>query len=113
MGMFRDLRDGFRNAGAAMEGAASYTAGVGSLDPAAYSGMVPGTATVVGIADTGMVVAESPVLELELDVAVPGRPPYRAKHRQVVAHAARGRFQPGSVLSVRVSLQDPNQLMLG
>ncbi len=54
----------------------------------------------------------SPVLELELTVSIAGRAPYKAKHRQVASPATSARFQPGSVVSVRVSAQDPNQLML-
>jgi hypothetical protein len=109
--MFRDLKEGLDNAGMAWGQAQAFQARVG--DPAAYSGMVSGTAIVDGLADTGAVVNNSPVLELSLTVTVPGREPYKVAHRQLVSHVDLARFQPGSILSVRVSAQDPNQVMLG
>ena len=89
----------------------------GMADPAAaaatYGSGLAGTATINAVSDTGMFVNQAPVLELDLTVAVPGREPYKTKHRQLVSHAALARFQPGNVISVRVSPQDPNALMLG
>ena len=111
MGMFKDLKQGLQAAGAGMEQvqALQQQAAAGG----AHTGVVPGTATVDGVADTGMVVNGSPVLELGLTVSVPGRAPYAVKHRQVVPPVDRARFQPGSMLSGRVSTHDPNQVMLG
>jgi archaellum component FlaG (FlaF/FlaG flagellin family) len=110
--MFRDLKDGLSMAGDAWGSAQAFQNSV-VTDPAAYSGMVAGTATVDGLAETGTVVEGSPVLELDLTVVIAGRAPYKVKHRQLVPPGAGARFQPGSVLSVRVSAQDPNQVMLG
>jgi hypothetical protein len=60
-----------------------------------------------------MFVNQAPVLELSMTVTIPGREPYPVKHRQLVSHAALARFQPGSVLPVKVSPQDNDQLMIG
>ncbi len=111
MGMFRDLREGVQSANEAMSQAAALQQQ--AMQGAAWNGAVPGTATVVGVTDTGTSVNGEPVLELDLAVSIPGRETYRTKHRQVVGHAALGRFQPGCELSVRASAHDPNQVMLG
>ncbi len=139
MGMFRDMKESFqvlrsdelkdlkRKADAQprpsmMEGirAANEAMDVaqqsGMMNPggaAAFSGQVSGTGIIDAVADTGMFVNEAPVLELSMTVTVPGRPPYPVKHRQLVSHAALARFQPGAVMPVKVSQQDPNQLMIG
>jgi len=140
MGMFRDMKESFqvlrsdelkelkRKADAQprpsmMEGiraaneAMDAVQASGMMNPggsaALYSGGIAGSATIDSLADTGMFVNEAPVLELTMTVTIPGRPPYPVKHRQLVSHAALGRFQPGSVLPVKVSPQDPNQLMIG
>lgn len=114
------MMEGIRAANEAMDQAQAMqadAAGVGMADPGAaaalYSGGIAGTATIDSVADTGMFVNEAPVLELTMTVAIPGREPYQVKHRQLVSHAALTRFQPGSVLPVKVSPQDNNQLMIG
>ena len=107
------MMEGIRAANEAMDAVQAS----GMMDPggaaALYSGGIAGSATIDSLADTGMFVNEAPVLELSMTVTVPGRPPYPVKHRQLVSHAALSRFQPGSVLPVKVSAQDPNQLMIG
>jgi hypothetical protein len=52
-------------------------------------------------------------MELELTVAVPGRPQYQVTHRQLVAFAAMGNFQPGKTFPVHVDQQDPSKLVIG
>ena len=112
--------EGIRAANAAMDQAQALqqgAAGPGMMDPAGsaalYSGGLAGSATIDGVSDTGMFVNEAPVLELDMTVTVPGREPYKAKHRQLVSHAALARFQPGAVMPVRVSPDDPQTLMIG
>jgi hypothetical protein len=86
-------------------------------DPTALSataaGGLMGTATVNAINDTGMVMNNAPVCELDLTVTVPGREPYQVKHRQLIAQTALARFQPGSSFSVRVDQNDPTKLVIG
>ena len=78
-----------------------------------YQTGIQGSATVVSVADTGMFVNEAPVLLLELQVSVPGREPYTVTHKQLVSHAALANFQPGKTFPVRVSPQDPTELIIG
>ena len=111
MGMFRDLKDGFGAAKAGMDQV--HALQQQAVNGAPYNNNLAGTARIDGVTDTGMIVNERPVLQLDLTVSVPGREPYKAKHRQLAAHGDLARFQPGAVISVSVSPQDPTQLMLG
>lgn len=87
------------------------------VDPAAYQNTykagTAGTAVVNAINDTGMQVNMAPVCELDLTVTVPGKEPYAVKHRQLIAHAALARFQPGATFTVRVDANDPSKLVIG
>ncbi len=111
------MMEGIRAANAAMDQAQMLQGQTGMMDPqgqaALYSGGIAGSATIDAVNDTGMFVNEAPVLALDMTVTLPGREPYKTTHKQLVSHAALARFQPGSVLPVRVSPQDPNQLMIG
>ena len=79
----------------------------------AYATGLAGNATVTAISDTGTMVNNAPVMELDLTVNVPGREPYQVKHRQLVAFAAMGNFQPGKVFPVHVDQQDPTKIVIG
>lgn len=112
------MMEGVRAANAAFDQAQALQQGAaGMMDPAGnaalYGTGLAGSATIDAVTETGMFVNEAPVLELDMTVTVPGREPYKAKHRQLVSHAALARFQPGSVLPVRVSQDDPQTLMIG
>ena len=65
------------------------------------------------IADTGTRINESPVVELDLMVTVPGREPYPVKHRQVISPVVMAGFQPGSVITVRVDPADQSKIIIG
>jgi hypothetical protein len=86
-------------------------------DPSAFGGVyasgLQGMATVNAIADTGIVMNDAPVCELDLTVTVAGREPYQVKHRQLLAHSVLARYQPGSTFSVRVDQNDPTKLVIG
>jgi hypothetical protein len=74
---------------------------------------VPGSATVTAINDTGTMINNAPVCELDLTVTVQGREPYEVTHRQLLAHSVLPRYQPGAVFSVRVDQNDPTKLVIG
>ena len=65
------------------------------------------------ISDTGTMVNNAPVMELDLQVTVPGKEPYQVKHRQLVALSAIPNFQPGKTFPVHVDQQDPTKLTIG
>ena len=79
----------------------------------AYADGQAGNATVTAISDTGTMVNNAPVMELDLMVNVPGREPYPVKHRQLVALSAIPNFQPGRSFPVHVDQQDPTKLVIG
>jgi hypothetical protein len=94
--------------GAAMQGMAAGIPGA-----ATFASGIPGSATVNSLSDTGTMINNAPVMELDLTVSVPGREPYQVKHRQLVAYAAMGNFQPGKTFPVHVDQQDPTKLVIG
>ncbi len=77
------------------------------------TGEIAGTATVNAISDTGTMINNAPVCELDLTIEVPGTEPYRVKHRQLLATAALPRYQPGATFSVTVDESDPRRLTFG
>ena len=79
----------------------------------AYATGLAGNATVTAISDTGTMINNAPVMELDLTVNVPGREPYQVKHRQLVALSAIPNFQPGKTFPVHVDQQDPTKLVIG
>ena len=103
----RSMLEGVKMANAAYDDAmATQAAGAGMAGTA-------GTAVVNAIRDTGTLINMAPVCELDLTVTVPGREPYAVKHRQLIAHSALARFQPGATFSVRVDASDPTKLVIG
>jgi hypothetical protein len=112
------MMDGIRMANQAMEQApmwqqqAQEMGGMaGSMG--AYANGAAGSAIVTAIADTGTMVNNAPVMELDLTVTVPGRDPYPVKHRQLVALSAIGNFQPGRTFPVHVDNGDPTKIVIG
>jgi hypothetical protein len=113
-----NVMDGMRLANEAMDQApvwqqqgaqmAGMAAGAG-----AYASGLAGNATINSIAETGTMLNNAPVMELDLTVAIPGREPYNVKHRQLVALSAIPNFQPGKMFPVHVDHQDPTKLTIG
>ncbi len=115
----RSMLDGVKAANEAMDSAQAMQAASGgmSADPmanmATMAGGLMGTATVTGLTETGTVVNNAPVVELDLSVTVGGGEPYPVKHRQLIAYSALPNFQPGKTFSVRVDQNDPTKLVIG
>ena len=80
---------------------------------ATLAGGIMGQAVVNSISDTGTVINNAPVCELNLTVTIPGREPYPVTHRQLLAQTAIPRFQPGATFSVRVDQNDPTKIVIG
>lgn len=75
------------------------------------SGIV-GQARIDNVSDTGMTINDNPRVQFNLTVTIPGRKPYPATLIQVVSRIAIGSFQPGATVPVRVSLDDPQSLII-
>ena len=71
---------------------------------------VPGVATVLDVADTGVVLKEQPVMRMSLRVEVPGVAPYDAVASTMVPSAAVGFLRPGARVAVRVDPTSPTTL---
>jgi hypothetical protein len=73
---------------------------------------VDGTASISAVRNTGSLVNYSPVLELDLVVMLPGRPPIPVTRRELVEQMFLGKAQPGNTLRVRANPDDPTELLL-
>jgi hypothetical protein len=63
-------------------------------------------ATIVSLSEGGPYVNDRPTITIEVDVELPGSPPYRARARQVVGRLVIGRLEPGATIPVRVDPGD-------
>jgi hypothetical protein len=111
------MMDGLRAANEAMDAAPMWQEQAqqmqGMTTGGLYTSGLAGNATVTAINDTGTMVNNAPVMELDLMVTVPGREPYPVKHRQLIAIAQVPNFQPGKQFPVHVDQQDPTKLTIG
>lgn len=102
-------------AGAAASGA---TAGAPGFNPfenaAAYNSAIGGSGVVTALTDTGQKFDTTVIYDVSLDVTLnDGTPAYPVVHRQMIASAAIGNWQPGKVITLRVDPNDKTKVMLG
>lgn len=71
-----------------------------------------GTATILAIRETGVVVGTNPQCEIELRVVVGSGAPYLALARQTLAPVAIPHFQPGREVPVKVDRSDPQTVVI-
>lgn len=97
--------------------AAGGTAGAPGFNPllnaAAYSTAKRGSGVVKAIVDTGQKFETTTIYDITLEVTLDGESPYEVVHRQMIAAAALGNWQPGKVLPIRVDPNDKTKVMLG
>ncbi len=104
----------FRDAAAGISGATSGAPGFNPFqNAAAYNAAVRGSGTVKAIVDTGQKFDVTPIYDITLEVTIDGKAPYEVVHRQMIAAAALGNWQPGKVTTLRVDPADPTKVMLG
>lgn len=80
---------------------------------AAMNAAKPGSGLVKALVDTGQKFETTTIYDVTFEVTVDGEPPYEVVHRQMIAAAALGNWQPGKVVGLRVDAQDKTQVMLG
>ncbi|HEX4108595.1 MAG TPA: hypothetical protein VHX88_10695 [Solirubrobacteraceae bacterium] len=68
--------------------------------------------TIKALRETGTVLAGHPEMQIELIVAPDEGEPYRATVTQVLSRRVLDEFQPGAVVPLRVSPEDPQVLMI-
>lgn len=73
---------------------------------------IAGQATITGLRDTGTTINEHPLVELQLEVSLDGRPAYPVTHTQLISRLAVAGFQPGATVPVRVDPADPQSLLV-
>lgn len=73
---------------------------------------IPGTATILGVSETGVYINQRPMAKLQLQITVPGRPPYTVEHNEVIPMLALGMITPGSTVPVAVDREDPDKLAI-
>ncbi len=71
-----------------------------------------GTARITSVRQTNVMVNNQPVIAFELLIAVPGRPEYAARYREVVPLIRLGRIQPGTTVAVRVDPARPERVAI-
>src|SRR5688500_4807050 len=85
--------------------------GLAEADRLRESG-VQGHARVVAMEQTGMSMNDNPLIEMDLDVTLPGRQPYRVHHKDWVPLMMLGTLGGGAALPVRVDPQDPSKILI-
>lgn len=102
---------------AAAAAASGVTGGAPGFNPfqnaAALNAAIPGSGVVTALTDTGQKFDTASIYDVSLDVTIDGQPPYPVVHRQLIAAAALGNWQPGKVISLRVDPVDKTKVMLG
>ena len=71
-----------------------------------------GRAEIVSASLTSMYVNDQPVVQMQLNVMVPGHAPYQVSHREVVPLLALAMVQPGHSLPVAVDPANANKLAI-
>lgn len=72
-----------------------------------------GTGTVAKLEDTGEKFDTASIYDVTLDVVSDTAPPFQVVHRQMIAAAALGNWQPGKTLPVRFDPANPTQVTIG
>jgi hypothetical protein len=72
----------------------------------------PGTAKVVTIGTDGGSFNDHPYVDLELDVTIDGKPPYRATTRALISQLAIPRIQPDCQIAVKIDPKDPQHILV-
>lgn len=74
---------------------------------------IPAAGTVMYLVATEERLGDAPIHEVGLEITMDGREPYGTIYRTVIAAGALPNWQPGRMLTFRVSPDDPHSIMLG
>jgi hypothetical protein len=116
----KQAADAAENAAKLREATGAAQAGMGgapSFNPftnaEAMNSAIRGSGVVTALTDTGQKFETTTIYDVSLDVTVEGEAPYPVVHRQMIAAAALGNWQPGKVITLRVDPVDKTKVMLG
>ncbi|MBL8685461.1 MAG: hypothetical protein JNK05_40170 [Myxococcales bacterium] len=73
---------------------------------------VPAQVTVMAMQDTGTRINDNPMIQLTLNVEIPGRPVYQVVVQEIVPMLALGMLQPGRPLGARVDPNNPQSVAI-
>ena len=98
--------------------ASGVTGGAPGFNPfenmAAMNAAIPGSGVVTALTDTGQKFETTVIYDVSLDVTLnDGTPAFPVVHRQMIAAAAIGNWQPGKIITLRVDPNDKTKVMLG
>jgi hypothetical protein len=96
-----DVGAQLEQAQASMAGASAMMAQQTAAASLAVTGL-DATATVAGVRQGGGMINHQPMIELDLTVLAPGRPPYPVTVTQIVEQVHLAWLQPGATLRVKV-----------
>ncbi len=71
-----------------------------------------GTARVLDVRDTNVTVNNSPMVNLDLEVTVPGQSPFRTHKRTVISRLSVGALTPGTLIPVLADANKPRDIVL-
>ena len=73
---------------------------------------IDGTATIVGVSQTGAWANNNPVTVLDCKIHVDGHPDYEVRHRETVPQVAIGSLTNGATLPVKVNPKNPSDFII-
>jgi hypothetical protein len=71
-----------------------------------------GTARVLGVRDSNITINNSPMVNLDLGVNIPGQPPFHTRKRTVISRLSVGALMPGAVLPVLADPSKPTDVVI-
>jgi hypothetical protein len=77
-----------------------------------YENGIPGTARLLGCEETGVEINNAPKIAMDLEISLPGQPPYRIIHEECVGLLYLARLVPGAQFNVYVDPRNPKKLLL-
>jgi len=111
IGMMRDMPDTLHQATEAVDDAMALQADMAKQQALLATG-TPGTATIKGFTDTGMIVNYNPQVVLAVSVEIEGKPAYDAQVTTSVPQMHIALVQPGNKIGVKVDPTDPNNIAI-
>jgi hypothetical protein len=73
---------------------------------------LPATGRILGLTQTGTWVNNNPYVRLDLEVTVPGHPPYEVRHGEIVPLVVLGRLTDGTLLHLKVDRDRPSHFVI-
>lgn len=73
---------------------------------------LPAQARILALGETGVMVNNNPAVDILMEVQAPNREPWQVKTRMIVSMLRLGSIQPGAIVPVKYSAEDPQQVVI-